>query len=215
MPSAADRPLLLATRSTDKAREIRQILALVLDAPIISLAEAGIEPHDDEDDIETFDTFLANAHAKAAFFLQRTSLPVIADDSGLSVHALAGLPGVRSRRFADRPDLSGTALDRANNEYLLIRLGHVPPDRRTAHYTCAAVLHLHDGRRFATLGTRDGVILDQPRGTHGFGYDPLFLDPPTGLSFGETDPADKNRTSHRARAFRALAATLPALAVNA
>lgn len=208
MPSVADFTLLLATRSHDKAREIRQILPHV-GARIITLDDAGIAATPDEDGIESFDTFLANAHAKAAFFLRRTTLPVLADDSGLGVDALGGQPGVRSRRFAERNDLAGTDLDRANNERLLGRLGDLPRPRRTAHYTCAAVLHLHDGRRFGAIGTRSGFILPEPRGTHGFGYDPLFLDPASGLSFGEMDPADKNRTSHRARAFRALAATLP------
>lgn len=208
MPSAADQTLLLATRSSDKAREIRQILSLDA-ARILTLDEAGIPATDDEDAIEAFQTFLANAHAKAAFFLQRSAMPVIADDSGISVAALGGRPGVRSRRFAERPDLAGTDLDHANNERLLHELADVPQAQRAAHYTCAAVLHLPGGRRFGAIGTRSGFILPEPRGTNGFGYDPLFLDPATGLSFAELDPADKNRTSHRARAFRALAAALP------
>jgi XTP/dITP diphosphohydrolase len=209
MPSAAEQTLLLATRSSDKAREIRQILSLDA-ARIITLADARIVATDDEDTIEAFGSFLANAHAKAAFYLQRSAMPVIADDSGLSVAALGGRPGVRSRRFAERTDLTGTHLDRANNERLLHELADVPQPQRAAHYTCAAVLHLPDGRRFGAIGTRSGSILPEPRGTNGFGYDPLFLDPTSGLSFAEMDPADKNRTSHRARAFRALAAVLPA-----
>jgi XTP/dITP diphosphohydrolase len=202
-------PILLATRSTDKAREIRQILAPIFRARIIDLTEAGIEPHPDENDIEVFDTFLANAHAKAAWFAQRAGLPVIADDSGLSVDALGGAPGVRSRRFAERADLHGVDLDRANNERLLTELRAVPEEHRTAHYTCAAVFHLRDGRRTSALGTRSGTILHAPRGHGGFGYDPLFFDPSSAAAFAELEPALKNRRSHRAAAFRALAANLP------
>jgi XTP/dITP diphosphohydrolase len=203
--------LVLASRSQDKVREIRLILAPVFRGRIITLDEAGIEPVPEEDDVEAFDSFLANAHAKAAWFLERSGLPTIADDSGIVVHALDGAPGVRSKRFAARADLHGADLDRANNERLLHELRDVPATRRTAHYTCAAVLHLPAGARFSALGTCSGSILSEPRGTAGFGYDPLFLDPSTGLSFGETDPTVKNSRSHRARAFRALAANLPAV----
>jgi XTP/dITP diphosphohydrolase len=209
MPSASEHPLLLATRSTDKAREIRSILQHTFHGNIITLADAGIVASAEEDRIEAFDTFLANADAKAEYFLRRTGLPTLADDSGIQVHALGGGPGVRSRRYAERPDLDGRALDEANNERLLRELAAVPPDRRGARYTCAAVLHLPGGSRFACIGTCTGSILEAPRGASGFGYDPLFLDPATGLSFGETEPAEKNRRSHRARAFRGLAANLP------
>jgi XTP/dITP diphosphohydrolase len=204
--------LLLASRSADKVREIRQILASTVRGTIITLDEAGIPESAAEDGIEAFDTFLQNAHAKAAWFMAQAGLPTLADDSGICVHALHGEPGVRSKRFAARADLSGRALDHANNEKLLHQLNGVPGAGRSAHYTCAAVLHLPDGRRFGTLGIRAGHILEAPRGTHGFGYDPVFLDPATGLSFGETDPGVKNHTSHRSRAFRALAANFPRLA---
>jgi XTP/dITP diphosphohydrolase len=205
MPSPADQPFLLATRSSDKAREIREILG---DARIITLGDAGIPVSAAEDDVEAFDTFLANAHAKAAFFARLSGMPTIADDSGLSVDALDGAPGVHSRRFAARPGLDGVELDRANNELLLERLDGLPTARRSAHYTCVAVLHRLDGRRCVAIGTRSGLILEAPRGDHGFGYDPVFLDPHSGRSFAELEPVTKNRTSHRARAFRALAACL-------
>jgi XTP/dITP diphosphohydrolase len=200
--------LLLATRSEDKVREIRQILAPVFGGRIITLREADVPVGHEEEFIEAFDSFLANAHAKAEFFRRVTGLPTLADDSGLHVHALDGAPGVRSRRFSGS-SATGVELDRDNNRRLLAELGGVPPQQRAAHYLCAAVLHLADGRRFSAIGTCHGRILESPRGTAGFGYDPLFLDPATGRSFGETDPAVKNATSHRARAFRALAANLP------
>jgi XTP/dITP diphosphohydrolase len=207
---AADTVLLLATRSHDKAREIRDILAPVLGGRILALDEAGIAPLAEEDHIEIFDTFLANAHAKAAYFLRRASMSVLADDSGLEVDALGGAPGVRSRRFAGRPDLDGRELDGANNDRLIAELRGLPAEARSARYVCAAVLHLSDGRRLSALGSCRGSILPEPRGNAGFGYDPLFLDPATGLSFGETHADEKNRRSHRARAFRALTANLPA-----
>lgn len=197
--------LLLATRSGDKVREIRQILAATSAGDVLSLDDAGIPPDPAEEDIEQFDTFLANAHAKAAYFQRLGGLPTLADDSGISVDALGGVPGVKSRRYAAAPGLDGRALDHANNRRLLDALGGVPLEHRSAHYTCAAVLHLPDGRRYSAVGIRSGFVLDAPRGSGGFGYDPLFLDPATGLSFGELDPVVKNRTSHRSRAFRALA----------
>lgn len=201
--------LLLATRSNDKLREIRHVLAPVFRGRIITLEDAGVQPSPDEEHIEAFDTFLENAHAKAAWFLERTGLPTVADDSGIEIDALGGAPGVRSRRFAARPGLAGADLDNANNARVLEELRDVPHHDRSARYVCAAALHLPRGRRAAAVGTCSGLILDAPRGTAGFGYDPLFLDLETGLSFGETDPAVKNRRSHRARAFRALAANLP------
>jgi XTP/dITP diphosphohydrolase len=202
--------LILASRSADKAREIAEILKPVLHAPIVTLDSAGIEEDEAEAAIEIHDTFLDNAHAKAAWFMRLTGRATIADDSGISVHALGGAPGVRSRRFAADTGLTGLALDRANNERLLHELRDTRDDERNAHYTCAAVLHTPDGRRYAALATCTGMILRQPRGSGGFGYDPLFLLPDLGLSFGEITPDEKHRRSHRARAFRALAGSVPA-----
>jgi XTP/dITP diphosphohydrolase len=205
----ATQPILLATRSRDKAREIRQILDAASGSRIVTLDEIGLAATPEEDGIEVFDSFLDNAHAKADFFLRRSGLSTIADDSGICVAALHNAPGVRSRRFAPAAaGASGAAADRLNNEHLLQQLRGVPAPERAAYYACAAVLHRPDQYRTAALGTCSGFILEQPRGSHGFGYDPLFLLPAAGLSFGEIDPALKNRVSHRARAFRALAAAL-------
>jgi XTP/dITP diphosphohydrolase len=121
---------------------------------------------------------------------------------------LQGAPGVHSKRFARTPGLDGKALDQANNTHLLTLLAQVSDGARGAHYTCAAVAHFPNGRRVSALGVRSGRILDAPRGPHGFGYDPLFFDTAMGQSFGEMDPALKNLTSHRSRAFRALAGLL-------
>jgi XTP/dITP diphosphohydrolase len=199
--------LLLATRSPDKVREIRQILRSVFSGGIITLDDAGIAAADDEEHLERFASFLENAHAKAAFFMEASGMPTLADDSGIEVDALDGRPGVRSKRYAG----AASDVDAANNRYLLGELRGVPAEARTARYVCAAVLHLPDRRRVAAVGTCEGRILEEPRGSGGFGYDPLFFDPTTGLTFGETDPAAKNRKSHRARALRGLAANLPRL----
>jgi XTP/dITP diphosphohydrolase len=209
MPSSAEPRVLLATRSRDKAREIRAILEASCAVTLVTLDEAGIAPSPAEDDIEVHETFLGNAHAKAAWFLRLSGLPTLADDSGIQVDALGGAPGVRSRRFSGAAGLDGVELDHANNERLLQELAAIDDPHRTARYTCAAVLHLPAGTSYAAVGTCSGAILRVPRGSSGFGYDPLFLDAGTGLSFGETDPAEKNRRSHRSRAFRALAANLP------
>lgn len=197
--------IILATRSADKAREIVEILTPVLHGDIITLADAGVPYDPVEDDIEAYDSFLANAHAKASHFLRLTGIPTIADDSGICVDELGGAPGVRSRRFASGDELAGVEQDRANNERLLHELRETPPERRTAHYACAAVLHTPDGRRFSALGICAGLILTEPRGDRGFGYDPLFLVPGVGRSFGEMSRTEKQQHSHRARAFRALA----------
>jgi XTP/dITP diphosphohydrolase len=204
--------VLLATRSAHKAGEIRHILGAHPHIRLLSLTDAGVDPHPDEEGIEAFDTFLENAHAKAAWFHRLTGYPTIADDSGICVHALGGAPGVHSRRYARTPGLDGVALDHANNERLLHELRAVTGSDRSAHYACAAVLHTPHGHRFATLGTCVGLILEEPRGQGGFGYDPLFLLPSTGLSFGEMTAERKHRFSHRARAFRPLADLLEAAA---
>ncbi len=195
--------LLAATRSADKLREIRQILAPYAALQVVDLHAAGIPESPDEDDVEAFDSFEENALAKARYFAARTPLPVLADDSGLCVDALGGAPGVRSKRFSGRTDLRGAELDRANNSLLLDRLRGVPDDDRTGRYVCAAALVLPGGAERVTIGTCEGVILTEPRGSGGFGYDPLFFLPEAGSTFGELSPGDKDRLSHRGGAVRA------------
>lgn len=198
--------VLLATRSADKAREIRHILASVPGLTLITLTDLGLEPDPAEEALEVFETFQENAAAKARHFARLASLPVIADDSGLRVDALGGAPGVRTKRFSGRTDLAGRNLDEANNLFLLERLRGVPPQARGARYVCAAVLAFPDGRIVAGLGSCRGEITTAPRGDGGFGYDPLFYVPALGRTFAEIPAAEKNRISHRSRAFRALAA---------
>lgn len=201
--------LILATRSADKAREIGEILHTSQGLELLSLDQLGLPPTDEEDDIEVYDTFARNALAKASFFARKTQLPTLADDSGLGVDALGGEPGVRSKRFAPGDDLTGPERDQANNEFLLERLQDVPPHARTARYTCAAALVWPDRSScIITLGSCEGEIVRKPRGDHGFGYDPLFLVPTLGLTFAQIPRAQKNRRSHRSRAFRAVAPLL-------
>ncbi len=200
--------LLIATRSPDKLREIRQILADLPGWKILGLRDLEIQEEPAEVGLEQFGTFEENALAKGRYFAARAGIPVLADDSGLCVDALGGAPGVRSKRFSGRTDLTGRDLDRANNEHLLRLLTGVELPDRTARYVCAAVLVDPDHREEVFLGTCDGVILPEPQGSGGFGYDPLFYLPEEGATFGELDPDRKNAISHRARAVRAARAAL-------
>lgn len=200
--------LLLATRSEDKVREIVPLLRH-LPVRIIGLDEAGVPVTPAEESIERFETFEENATAKARyFFIASGGIPTVADDSGLAVDALGGAPGVRSKRWSNRPDLDGKALDEANNRHLLATLGD-SADRR-ARYVCVAAF-ADAVTTLAARGETVGVITTAARGSAGFGYDPYFLSDDLGCTFGEADPAEKSRVSHRGRAFRALAEKLSAV----
>ena len=203
--------LLLATRSPDKVREIRQILqAAGLTIELQSLDEARVHWHSEEERLERFDSFQANARAKAEYFARLTGLPVVADDSGLEVLALGGVPGVRSKRFSpDAGRLTGKELDAANNAELLRRLLGADEKRRRACYVCVALLLRTAGAQVeAFTGRCWGRILEEPKGTGGFGYDPLFWHEGLGKTFGEATAEEKHGVSHRGDAFRQLAAAL-------
>ncbi len=203
--------LLLATRSADKAGEIREILrAAGAAVELQSLDDARVHWHEDEERLEQFDSFEANARAKAEYFARLTGLPVAADDSGIEVLSLGGAPGVRSKRFApDNARLSGKALDAANNAELLRRLLGADEKRRRACYVCVALLVRRVGAApEAYTGRCWGRILTEPRGTGGFGYDPLFFHEGLGKAFGEATPEEKHSVSHRGEAFRLLAEAL-------
>ena len=203
--------LLVATRSRHKLAEIRALLSGVPGLELLDLDGAGVSEDPAEEPLEPFDSFEENARSKAAHFRRLTGLPTVADDSGIEVDVLGGAPGVRSRRFAPLPEGTGREeQDRANNELLLDRIVLVDPARRTARYVCVAALDEGEGRVTTFRGTADGRIVDAPRGSGGFGYDPLFLDPELGRTFAEISPAEKDARSHRGQAFRALAAHLAA-----
>ncbi len=189
--------ILLATRNAGKLRELR---ALVASAgwEAESLDEAGIAERPEEDALEIYETFAENARAKAAYFLERADgRVVLAEDSGLCVHALGGAPGVRSKRWSERPDLSGAALDEANCRRLLEALSTQP--NRRASYVCAAVM-LWGDRAVASVGETTGEILHDPCGDRGFGYDPYFWSTELGACFGAVSAVEKARVSHRGRA---------------
>lgn len=193
--------LLVATRSAGKAREIRELFA-GLPFEVFFPPEHGLERRPEEQDLERASTYAANAVAKARYFAERSGVPTCADDSGLEVDALGGAPGVHSARFAET---SGPEADQANNAKLLELLAGVPPERRTARYRCVvAYLETATGAPEIVEATCDGSILVEPRGTGGFGYDPLFFSTDLQMSFGEAPPPAKHRVSHRGRAFRAL-----------
>jgi XTP/dITP diphosphohydrolase len=196
----ADRRILLATRSSGKLRELKGILA---DAGLegLTLDEAGIAYAVEEDAIECFATFEENALAKARYFHRLSRLPTMADDSGLCVRALGGTPGVWSKRYSGRYDLDGQDLDDANNAKLLAELGAAHDT--TASYTCAAAYVDEHGETVA-LGETHGRIIPDSRGEEGFGYDPYFFSDELGKTFGEAEAQEKQRVSHRGRAFRAL-----------
>ena len=200
--------ILLATRSSGKLRELLPIFTSAgLEA--IDLREAGIAEDPAEESIEAFETFEKNALAKARHFARVSGMPTVADDSGLEVFALAGQPGVRSKRYSGRIDLRGLALDAANNARLLAELGD-EPDRR-ARYVCAAAFTSAGGLAIVHRGETTGRILASPRGSEGFGYDPYFESDELGRTFGELSVTEKEAISHRGRAFRALITALGAV----
>lgn len=201
--------LVLATRSEHKMEEIRKILAVVPNLRVLDLTEAGVSYDPAEEGLEPYDTFEENAASKAAYFQGITGLATVADDSGIEIDLLGGAPGVRSKRFAPDQGLASLALDQANNEHLLASLRGAPLAERTGRYVCVAVLNRGDPESVTVArGEALGLILDAPRGSGGFGYDPLFLDEDLGKTFAEITPEEKNARSHRGKAFRALAERL-------
>ena len=208
--------LLIATHSAHKLAELRVLLDLP-GTDLVSLDDLGIG--DDPD--ETGETFETNARIKARFGARRTGLPTLADDSGLEVDALGGAPGVRTRRYA-----GPAATDLENNAKLLAALAGLPPERRGARYVCVLALALPRpgaGPREAlsirsVRGTTRGRIAAGPRGTGGFGYDPIFepdSEPPGGRTFGLWSAAAKNEISHRGRAARRMRPILRELGFRA
>jgi len=192
--------MLLATRSAGKIRELRPLL-LTAGIEVISLDDAGIAESDAEDALEVYATFEENALAKARYFARLSGRPTLADDSGLAVDALGGQPGVMSKRWSGRDDLTGQALDDENNRLLQEAL-RAKADRR-AHYVCVAA-YVDASRELVCRGEVHGRILDAPSGSGGFGYDPYFFSEELGKSFGDASREEKATVSHRARAFAAL-----------
>jgi XTP/dITP diphosphohydrolase len=209
-------PILLATRSAGKLRELRPLFE-ARGVPVMDLEELGAEYEAEEDEIEHFETFEENALAKARYFYEVSGgIATVADDSGLEIVALGGAPGVRSKRWhaADRAErseergerrlgqLRAADVDAANNEVLVRAVADLA-DRR-ARYVCAAAYVGLAEHEIIERGEVSGMIVVEPRGTGGFGYDPYFLSTELGRTFGEATVEEKARVSHRARAFSAL-----------
>ena len=195
-------PCVLASRYTGKLRELRALFDQA-GISVIDLTQAGITEATDEDAIESWDTFEENALGKAQYFYRRSGLATFADDSGLAVAALDGRPGVHSKRFSGRTDLSGTALDAANNAALLTELRRKDTLPSPAEFVCAAAF-ADEVNTVVRTGRTGGMIVPAGRGAHGFGYDPHFLSQELGVTFADATTEAKSRVSHRARAFAAL-----------
>lgn len=187
--------LVMASGNAHKAAEIREILS----AHMIEQRPSWVGEVD-----ENAETLAGNARLKARAICEATGTAAVADDTGLEVDALGGLPGVRSARFA-----GDSATDEENLRKLLKSLEAVPSDERGARFRTVAIVAFPDGKELVTEGVANGMIAEVPRGNGGFGYDSLFVpDEGTGLSFAEMSEAEKNLISHRGKAFRSLAQLL-------
>lgn len=208
-------PILLGTRSWGKLRELHELFA-DFDLKVVDLDAAGIAYNEVEDQIEVYATFEENALAKARYYYGLSGMPTLADDSGLVVDALGGAPGVLSKRFSGKTDRDGWDLDVSNNAKLLREMERVDRERsargdgpalRSARYMCVAA-YVGASGEMTREGTIEGSVIDKPRGTGGFGYDPYVEVPELGGTMAEAAWELKAKVSHRGRAFRAL---LPAL----
>ena len=197
--------ILLASRNAKKLAELRRILA-----PALPGAEVlGLDDVPAYDEVpESGATFAENALIKAREGLRQTGLPTVADDSGLAVDALNGMPGVLSARWA-----GGHGDDEANLRLVLDQVGHVPDDRLAAAFVCA-VAYLDGEREIVTEGRMPGRLVRAPRGANGFGYDPIFVPAGYERTSAELSVAEKDAISHRGQALRALAERLAGLALS-
>jgi XTP/dITP diphosphohydrolase len=191
--------LLLATANRKKLVELQRILDTALGSDRVALV--GLADFENYPDVpETGLTFGENALIKAREGVSRTGLPTVADDSGLAVDALNGMPGVFSARWSGRH-----GDDRANLDLVLGQIGDVPDQHRGGAFVCAAALVLPNGREHLVEGRQTGKILRARRGEDGFGYDPIFLGDNQNRTNAELSPAEKDAISHRGKAFRELA----------
>ncbi len=192
------RSVFLASRNAKKLGEMERILGpLVEGVKVLGLDDVAAY----DEPVEDQPTFEGNALLKARAGLAATGLPTLADDSGLCVDALNGMPGVLSARWSGPPKS-----DARNNELLLAQLADVPEDRRGAHFACAVAFCHPDGTELVVAGRMDGRVLREVRGSGGFGYDVLFaaVEHPE-LATAELTPEDKDAISHRGRALREIA----------
>jgi XTP/dITP diphosphohydrolase len=201
-PPQAPARLVLATANQHKLLELSRILeAAGIDVQLASLAEFPGAP----DVPETGATFAENALLKAHAIADFTGLPAVADDSGLCVDALNGMPGVFSARWSGRH-----GDDAANLRLVLGQLADVPDERRGARFVCAAALVWPAGREHVSEGEVTGRLIREPRGQNGFGYDPIFVPDSATITTAEMEPAEKDAISHRGKALRGLAPVIAA-----
>ena len=192
MTTPAAATIVLATANPGKIREFHHLLALAgLPLRVLGLPDVGLTAPP-----ETGTTFAENAILKARHAAERSGFPALADDSGLAVDGLGGAPGVYSARYAGEQ-----ADDEANRRLLIDNLAAVPVADRTARFVCAIALARPDGAIEVVEATCEGLVLTEPRGSNGFGYDPLFLLPERGATMAELSLAEKGTVSHRARAL--------------
>lgn len=191
--------IVLASHNSHKLREFRSLLEREFGLKVSGLDSFSITP----DVVEDGETFEANAIKKAKAVANAVKLPVIADDSGLAVDALGGAPGIYSARYAGEH-----GNDAANNRKLLDELRSVPLEKRGAKFVCALALILPDHAPIVVHGECLGSIAFSPRGTHGFGYDPLFVLKNYEVTMAQLPPEAKDKVSHRAKAIEALAEQL-------
>ncbi|MGQ9583781.1 MAG: XTP/dITP diphosphatase [Anaerolineae bacterium] len=196
--------LLVATHNPGKVREYRELLAS-LPVELTWPGELGLKVEVEENG----ETFAENAVRKALAYAQASGLWTLADDSGLEVDALGGAPGVRSARYA-----GPGATDEDRYHLLLRRMEEVPEGRRQARFRCVIALANPQGQVWTAEGTVEGVIIREPRGSGGFGYDPVFYMPEVGCTMAELRADQKNRISHRARAAEAIRPILARLAAQ-
>jgi XTP/dITP diphosphohydrolase len=191
--------VVLASRNAHKISE----MARILEDAGLRIDVVGIDAFDDVPEVpETEPTFEGNALLKARAVCSATGVPAVSDDSGLCVDALNGMPGVLSARW------SGGQGDVANLELVLAQLGDTPDDRLAAHFTCAVALVLPDGREAIVHGDMHGHLIRVPRGTNGFGYDPIFVPDGEQRTSAELSDVEKDALSHRGHALRALVPVL-------
>jgi XTP/dITP diphosphohydrolase len=208
------RRFLLATRSQGKLRELREIFAH-FGLEVVDLSTLGIPELDAEDNLEAFETFEENALAKTRYFHEASGgLPTFGDDSGMCVDALGGEPGVYSKRWSGRDDITGPALDAANNQKLVRRMEQARAEQGdsftdSARYVAVAAFKDLHGEEFRR-GEIEGRVIETPRGAGGFGYDPYFEAPDLGGTFAESPMERTAKFSHRSRAFHALLGALRA-----
>lgn len=192
--------ILLATLNRDKFEEFRTLYSAYPDIELV-MADQLLRNPQKLGLVETHDTYLENALAKARLANQGSHYPSLADDSGLEVDALGGKPGVRSHRYASFQ--AGLSQDQANIQKLMTELAGKPT--RAARFVCTLVL-LIEGIMIHATGVLEGTITDTPRGTNGFGYDPVFVPKGSSRTFAEMTDAEKNMISHRAKALHELMA---------